>query len=236
MLSLAGAQCRPTRAAAASPCCVAATGPLCGVSLFLRNLRISAATQGSRRTITRYLSPLHIPICSSLNVLIVLKIPGVLSTPVIFDADGDGQMEIGFGALDHHVYLLNRDKSLRWVPLASLPVDLFVVTWWQCYMAEDTVWASPSFARHPETGHGLMVIGLDITANPFWPTRGGIAFDSSLAEFSHLLQVASCKDSILALQLRLTLRTVASRTPLKASVPVIPVVNEDPWCGRPGPT
>lgn len=81
---------------------------------------------------------------------------GVVSSPALADTDGDGDMEIGFGALDRNVYLLNPDGSVRWY-----------------YVAADTTWSSPAFADANGDGKLEMVIGTDITANAAIGTQDG---------------------------------------------------------------
>ncbi len=72
----------------------------------------------------------------------------VFSSPALADTDGDGKMEIGFGAFDRNVYLLNANGSLRWY-----------------YQAADTVWSSPAFADVNGDGRLEMIIGTDISGN-----------------------------------------------------------------------
>ena len=82
----------------------------------------------------------------------------VFSTPALSDADNDGQMEIGFGAYDRHVYLLNANGRVRWY-----------------YQAADTVWASPAFADINNDGRKELLVATDISANSVIrpPTRNG---------------------------------------------------------------
>jgi len=72
----------------------------------------------------------------------------VYSTPALADTDRDGKLEVGFGSLDHFVYLLNADGSLRW-----------------SYDAADTVFSSPTFANVDRDRSLEMIIGTDITGN-----------------------------------------------------------------------
>ncbi len=87
----------------------------------------------------------------------VLK-PTVFSTPALFDVDGDGTLEVGFGGFDRNVYLLNSDGSVRWY-----------------YHAADTVWSSPVFTDTNGDGQPEMIIGTDISKNTFLnpPTKNG---------------------------------------------------------------
>jgi hypothetical protein len=74
---------------------------------------------------------------------------GSFSSPVLADTEGDGQLEIAFGAFDRNVYLLNSDGSVRWY-----------------YHAADTVWSSPLFMDVDGDGPLELVVGTDISANP----------------------------------------------------------------------
>lgn len=71
---------------------------------------------------------------------------GVLSTPALADVDGDGRMEIGFGALDRNVYLLDARGRVRWY-----------------YLAADTVFSSPAFANIDADPKLEMIIGTDMS-------------------------------------------------------------------------
>lgn len=83
---------------------------------------------------------------------------GVFSTPALADVNGDGQLEIGFGGYDRHVYLLNARGRVIWY-----------------YQAADTVWASPAFADVNADGRKEMIVATDISANSRIrpPTRNG---------------------------------------------------------------
>ncbi|MCB0336684.1 MAG: VCBS repeat-containing protein, partial [Bdellovibrionales bacterium] len=72
----------------------------------------------------------------------------VLSTVGIADVDGDGKKEIGFGAFNHFVYLLNYQLKPLWY-----------------YNAADTVWSSPAFANVDNDSQLEMIIGTDISEN-----------------------------------------------------------------------
>lgn len=90
----------------------------------------------------------------------------VFSTPALADVNGDGTLEVGFGAFDRNVYLLNSDGTLRWY-----------------YHAADTVWSSPVFANVDSDSNLEMIIGTDITKNGALdpPTQDGgflYAFDT----------------------------------------------------------
>lgn len=72
----------------------------------------------------------------------------VLSTPALADVNNDGLLEVGFGSIDRHVYLLNARGKAIW-----------------SYQAADTVWSSPSFAQADGVGNLEMIIGTDISKN-----------------------------------------------------------------------
>lgn len=76
------------------------------------------------------------------------RFAAVYATPALADTDRDGKLEIGFGGLDHFVYLLNADGSLRWT-----------------YDAADTVFSSPTFVNVDRDRRLEMIIGTDITGN-----------------------------------------------------------------------
>jgi hypothetical protein len=82
----------------------------------------------------------------------------VYATPSLADVDGDGKLEIGFGAFDRNIYLLNSNGSVRWY-----------------YNAADTVFSSPAFANVRGDSALEMLIGTDISRNPRLtpPTRDG---------------------------------------------------------------
>jgi hypothetical protein len=94
------------------------------------------------------------------------QLHGVITSPAVADTDGDGTMEVGFGAYTRYIYLLNHDGSLR-----------------MRVQAADTVWSSPAFADLDGDSKLEMVIGTDISANPYLvpPTSNGgyvYAFDT----------------------------------------------------------
>jgi hypothetical protein len=82
----------------------------------------------------------------------------VYATPSLADVDGDGKLEVGFGAFDRNVYLLNSNGSVRWY-----------------YNAADTVFSSPAFANVRGDSDLEMLIGTDISQNTRLkpPTRNG---------------------------------------------------------------
>lgn len=90
---------------------------------------------------------------------------GVVSSPALGDVDLNGTLEVGFGAFNREIFLLNHDGSLRW-----------------SYEAKDTVWSSPSFANIDSDANLEMIIGTDITANVPTKTQNGgyvYAFDTA---------------------------------------------------------
>jgi hypothetical protein len=89
---------------------------------------------------------------------------GVASSPALADVDHDGTLEVGFGAFDREVYVLNHDGSLRFD-----------------YDARDTVWSSPAFANIDSDPDLEMIVGTDITAHQATGTQNGgyvYAFDT----------------------------------------------------------
>ncbi|MCB0329145.1 MAG: VCBS repeat-containing protein [Bdellovibrionales bacterium] len=73
----------------------------------------------------------------------------VFSTPGLYDTDGDGTLEIGFGGFSRKIYLLaNNGKKLIWSLITG-----------------DTVWSSPAFAKFNGELNASMVIGTDISRN-----------------------------------------------------------------------
>lgn len=72
----------------------------------------------------------------------------VVSTPALADTNGNGKMEIGFGAFDRKVYKLNSRGKVIWD-----------------YIAADTVWSSAAFSDIDGDGSMEMLIGTDISAN-----------------------------------------------------------------------
>ncbi len=72
----------------------------------------------------------------------------VIGTPTLGDVDGDGTLEVGFGALDRNVYLLSSRGKVRWY-----------------YNAADTVLGSPTFTDIDNDDKLEMIIGTDISRN-----------------------------------------------------------------------
>ncbi len=82
----------------------------------------------------------------------------VFSTPALADTNGNGMLEIGFGAFDRNVYLLNARGKPIWY-----------------YNAADTVWSSAAFVNVNKNPKLEMIIGTDISENNLIrpPTKDG---------------------------------------------------------------
>lgn len=80
----------------------------------------------------------------------------VMATPAIGDVDGDGTVEVVFGALDHHLYVVNGENGAS-NNAAIWPKDM-----------QDTVFSSP--ALHDMDGDGTLDI---ITGTDYFLTNGG---------------------------------------------------------------
>ncbi|NTU83847.1 MAG: PQQ-binding-like beta-propeller repeat protein [Chloroflexales bacterium] len=99
---------------------------------------------------------------------------GVVSSPTLADADGDGKLEVAFGGLDRNAYLLNYNGSVRWY-----------------YHAADTVWSSPLFVNVDSDPALELIVATDISANPnvIPPTHDGgflHAFDTAPRSPAHI--------------------------------------------------
>lgn len=82
---------------------------------------------------------------------------GVYSTPALGDIDGDGKLEVVFGAWDGYVRALNgEDGSVLW--------QVFV---------RDTVWSSPALGDIDRDGYLDVVIGVDAHAESAFGTPDG---------------------------------------------------------------
>ena len=80
----------------------------------------------------------------------------VMSTPAIGDIDGDGAVEVVFGALDHKLYVVNGENGLSQAP-GVWPKDM-----------QDTVFSSPSLHDMDGDGNLDIIIGTD-----YFMTNGG---------------------------------------------------------------
>jgi hypothetical protein len=82
---------------------------------------------------------------------------GVYSTPALGDLDGDGDLEIIFGAWDHWLRSLNHNGTLLW--------SVFM---------RDTFWSSPALGDIDRDGYLDIVIGVDAHYEaPFGTPAGG---------------------------------------------------------------
>ncbi len=69
---------------------------------------------------------------------------GVWATPALGDLDGDGKMEVAFGAWDRNIYLLNYDGTQRWMLHNA-----------------DTIWSSAALADLDGDGDLEIITGAD---------------------------------------------------------------------------
>ncbi len=93
------------------------------------------------------------------------NLDGVASAPALADTDGNGTLEVAFGAFDRNLYLLEANGTLRWR-----------------YEAFDTVWSSPAFANIDADPQLELIVGTDITGNAQVGTSNGgyvYAFDTN---------------------------------------------------------
>lgn len=72
----------------------------------------------------------------------------VISSPALFDFNGDGNLEVSFGALDRNIYVINHNGRFR-----------------AYYQAADTVFSSPAVATPKGADQAAIVIGTDISLN-----------------------------------------------------------------------
>ena len=72
----------------------------------------------------------------------------VISSPSLYDFDGDGKLEVTFGALDRNVYMLNSSGQVKGY-----------------YQAADTVFSSSAIADVNSSGSAEVIIGTDISLN-----------------------------------------------------------------------
>ncbi len=97
---------------------------------------------------------------------------GVFSTPAIGDVNGDGQLEIAFGAWDQCIYLLSAGGQPLWGNLPGiLPGQI------RCgghgFYNEDTIWSSPALADLTGNGRQEIIVGADISPGNVHGDDGG---------------------------------------------------------------
>jgi hypothetical protein len=97
---------------------------------------------------------------------------GVFSTPAIADVNGDGQLEIAFGAWDQCIYLLNRNGKPLWGNLPGILPQTYCGG--HGFYNEDTVWSSPALADITGNSRLEIIVGADISRGNVWgdPTGG----------------------------------------------------------------
>lgn len=87
---------------------------------------------------------------------------GVFSSATLCDVDGDGNLEIAFGAWDQRVYLLDHTGQLLW---QNIPNG------WPGpgYYNADTIWSTAACADLDRDRFQEIIIGADITGGGFLP-------------------------------------------------------------------
>ena len=97
---------------------------------------------------------------------------GVFSTPAIGDVNGDGEIEITFGAWDQCLYLLNKDGVPLWGNLPGILPQVYCGG--HGFYNEDTFWSSPALADLTGDGIPEIITGADIYEGNIWgdPTGG----------------------------------------------------------------
>ncbi|HSH02905.1 MAG TPA: VCBS repeat-containing protein [Anaerolineae bacterium] len=87
---------------------------------------------------------------------------GVFSTPSLCDLDGNGTMEIAFGAWDHRIYLISHQGTAIWTDVPGVATG-------QGFTNGDTVWSSPACADLNRDGSLEVIVGADITSGGILP-------------------------------------------------------------------
>ncbi len=96
---------------------------------------------------------------------------GVFSTPAIADINGDGQLEITFGAWDQCIYLLDRNGNPLWGNLPGILPETYCGG--HGFYNEDTIWSSPALADLNNDGRYEIIVGADISPGNVWGDPGG---------------------------------------------------------------
>lgn len=100
---------------------------------------------------------------------------GVFSSPTLCDVDGDGKLEVIFGAWDQRIYVLDNAGRVRWQNLPSgFPGP--------GYYNADSVWSTAACADFNGDGRKEIVIGADITG-------GGVLPDGTVTEDGGFLYI-----------------------------------------------
>jgi hypothetical protein len=87
---------------------------------------------------------------------------GVFSTPAIDDVNGDGALEIVFGAWDQCLYMLDQTGKPLWGNLPGLVPGTYCGG--HGYYNEDTFWSSPALADLTGDARLEIITGADVTA------------------------------------------------------------------------
>ncbi|MBN1922336.1 MAG: VCBS repeat-containing protein [Anaerolineae bacterium] len=100
---------------------------------------------------------------------------GVYASPAIGDVNGDGKLEIVFGAWDQCIYMLDGRGNPVWPELNALPEQS------HCgghgFYNEDTIWSSAALADLTGDGKLEIIVGADITAgNRYGLPSGGFVY------------------------------------------------------------
>jgi hypothetical protein len=96
---------------------------------------------------------------------------GVYSTPAIADINGDGNLEIAFGAWDQCIYLLDRNGQPLWGNIPGILPETYCGG--HGFYNEDTIWSSPALADVTGDGRFEIIIGADISPGNVWGDPGG---------------------------------------------------------------